>query len=401
MVNIKKRVITSCIAILLGIVSCSIYYISNDRYKDMKEQYYLPKIQHLEEIIENEKAWIMRNQGESGEIYLNYSQDSKKARDVNPYFACFACMGLLEGDTTEENRSSVASYLNWNIQKIVEEDGVVSNYTMHDNTLVIASKPDSVDSYLAVFLTLFSKYIDTGGTFESLSNWQSALDIAFHKLKELTTDGLTVVSPEYRVVYLMDNVEVYQSYASIISILSSKHPLMEQWEEHTSWLTYFRECRKEAQASILKSLWNKKESRYEIGLDNAGKPLKFHSMDIFYPDGISQVYPIAFEFNPKEEINSKQLYDTFCTNFSWEDMSITDAKFAWPVLAYISASVGDIERTEQYISTYETKYDVERNYPLHTGDSGWMIRACQKICNYYIEEQKSNLLYDYIQRLLS
>lgn len=63
-------------------------------YRRDKKEMYEEKAAAIEQVMAREKEWIHESTGENGELYLNTTNGAK---DVNPYFACQAAIGLLTG----------------------------------------------------------------------------------------------------------------------------------------------------------------------------------------------------------------------------------------------------------------------------------------------------------------
>lgn len=356
-----------------------------------RKSYYAGKIEEAAGILEEEKAWIRRNQGEYGEIYLNTSDDWEHRGTVNPYFACQAAMGLLTGKVTERDLDSVAAYLSWHADRLIESGGIVCDYKYIDGKLEPTGTYDSVDSYLAVFLTLFASYAEQGGDLSALANCREAVEICADQLRALTTEGLTSVSEDNGVAYVMDNAEVYEAYSRMAGLMASDRTLFAKWDREKELKRFFAQAAEDSRLAIGKYLWNSQEGRYEIGLNGKHGPLKYTGWQKFYPDAAAQIYPVSSGLFPPGDAGER-LYRELCEHYDWEYLYIPEEDYDWPVLSYIAVSMGDIPRAETYLKKFYLKYSVDRGYPLHTADSGWTARTCDALISRYEEQKKEGFI---------
>ena len=347
------------------------------------------KTETVQKIMDREKEWIRENQGAGGEIYMNLSGG---AGDVNPYFACQAAMGLLAGQPSAEDLSCAAEYLSWHAEKLAECEGVVTNYRNDGNGLEPTGEFDSVDSYIAVYLTLLSEYEEKGGRLSEAGDWQEALAVCAEKLEELNPGGLTQVSEKNQVSYLMDNAEVWEGCHRIRLLLESEDVEVAGWAGAAETGRRYGLLEEGIWQSVSGKLWNAEEQRFEIGLDGRGRPLDFTGWQEFYPDAIAQVYPSACGMILSRK-RTVELYEKLCSRYEWESLGL-GGTFDWPVLACIAVELGDEERAESFVKAYEAAYGENREYPLHTADAGWTARACEALKDSYEETAGRGILAD-------
>lgn len=368
-------------------------------YRERKRDCYTEKIEEMRSLMEEEKAWILLNQGKDGEIYMNFPNQDGGDGAVNPYFACQAAMGLLTGEVTQKELAAVASYLSWHAKQVIAWEGEVPDYKRVEGKLWPTGTYDSVDSYAAVFLTLLSRYEEKGGALSSVDGCYEAVTICLEKLKSLTEDGLTRVSPGKDVFYLMDNAEVYEAYERTAALMASGDPLLESWEERESLKRSCVLAANACRAAVYDRLWNAVEGRYEIGTDGKGRPMNYDGWDVFYPDAVVQIYPAAFGLFPREKGAAVKLYQEFCGIYDWEHLLLVKEKFDWPVLSYAAVFLGDMERAETYLHEYRLKYGTDRAYPLHTADSAWAARTCEALIACYEKQRDTGLLEEMLKRV--
>lgn len=379
-----------CILILIAVLGGGLLGGVVMLYRNQKELYQ-EKLENVQELAQTEKRWIAENQGSEGQIYLNYTSDG--AGDVNPYFACFAAQGLLSGTATEEELKKAAAYINWHRAHFLAEEGELSNYRLQDGSLLTLEEKDSVDSYVAVFLSLLCRFGEAGGDLEEVDPDGEALIAGLGKLEELCEEGLTRVSSDNGIRYLMDNVEVLGALTEIKHYLDAEP---EGWiadDRRQECIKMLERMTKEEQDSMEALLWNEQESRYEIGLDDAGRILKFESWEKLYPDAVAQIYGVAFLEDMAENKRVQNLYRLFCGEYDWECMKLSEEEpFGWAVLSYIAVEMGDTSRAETYLNEYENRTNTGREYPLHTAEAGWVARTCAGLEVKYEKALRRNIL---------
>lgn len=385
--EIKKRR-SKAVLLFLCFVFIVAYMAKDTSYRRDKKEMYEEKAAAIEQVMAREKEWIHANTGENGELYLNTTNGAK---DVNPYFACQAAIGLLAGSPKEADFHVTAAYLNWHSRQLIEHEGIVSNYYTENGELLPSGEYDSVDSYIALYLTLLHTYVKEGGSLDSLTDWQEAVAICAGELEELAADGLTQVSERNAVSYLMDNVEVWEACKGMAEFLTLEDSYIKDWEGAAELCAFFTEQEQQIAEAVRSRFWNENEKRYEVGLDGSGRVLKFQGWEEFYPSAVAQIYPLAVGIGSEKD---RVLYETLCETFSWEYLDIAGAAFEWPVVAYVGAVCGDEDRPEIYIMEYAEKYWQNRKYPLHTASSGWVLRACEQMLELYEERADGGLLKD-------
>lgn len=346
-----------------------------------KKQEYREKAERFEKIAQNEKEWIRKNQGSRGEIYLN-SLDKDGAKDVNPYFACQAAMGLLSGTVTQEDMDCVKDYLIWHTGELISSDGIVSNYRVKDGKLKPTGSYDSVDAYLAAYLSLLAEYAEQGGEPEEILGCTEAVKKSCEVLQELTEDGLTRVKPENGVKYTMDNMEVYEACSRMAAFFDGEHS--KGWENRDAYGEWFSSAAKMYGAAIREKLWNPEKARYEIGLWEDGTVIGFQEGRV-YPEAVVQIYGVVCRLDIPKKREQKELYENLCESFAWEEMTLEDT-FDWSLTAYAAAMQGDWKRAGQYMLGFEEKYKAQREYPFHTAKSGWGARTAGRLAEFWREK---------------
>lgn len=359
-------------------------------YSKKQRELYQAKLTYVRNVQEKEKEWIRQNQGDQGQIYLNYTDNG--AGDVNPYFACTAAQGLLTGDVSAEDMGRVEKYLSWHRERYLAEEGKISNYRQTEGVLLSEGEKDSVDSYTAVFLSLLCKYGEKGGAVELTDPGGEALLLGLHTLETLWNNGLTAVSQENYVRYLMDNIEVQAALTDVRDYLKKSGGGWIAEDMKQDCIDRIETMIAENRNSIEELLWNTEAERYEIGLGDSDRVLKFEDWKVLYPDAAVQIYGAAFSQDAAESKRTKKLYEMFCSVHEWETMDLTDdEKFGWAVFSFAAAAIGDEKRAETYLKTYENKIVSGRKYPLHTAEAGWISKTCEELERRYIRAIDRNI----------
>lgn len=353
-------------------------------YREEKAKRYLPEIERVRAMAETEKEWIRTRQGSDGRLFMS------GGGTTNPYFAALAAQGLLSGHVSEPDLDAAGRYIDWHCQKFAEWNGEIPDFSLEGN-VESAEKPDSVDAYVAVFLSLLCRKAEITG---SISEEESrVLSQGMRKLDELTAGGLTSVREGDSRFYLMDNIEVLACYQDIQSLGER--------------LDGFDEISKEAQnraeeteTAIREKMWNPEAFRYEVGIQDNGNVMDAAESERFYPEGVVQVYGTIFGKYLTGRPDAEKLYERFCNTFSWETMEVDGVSFYWSELAMAAVELGDLERAEIYLDVYEKCMEDGRNYPLHIGTAGWMAKTCARMEEIYTERMKSSLLQDMGDRIV-
>ena len=123
-------------ALVFSVVLSAVYSYADMRYRRLNQEKYTPKLQWIDTVMAREKQWILENQGDDGEIYMN----GRNPGDINPYFACHAALGLLEstGDraVSDAELRSVRRYLNWHAAQLLTSGGQRGTHRKEGTTFV-------------------------------------------------------------------------------------------------------------------------------------------------------------------------------------------------------------------------------------------------------------------------
>lgn len=128
---------------------------------------------------------------------------------VAPYFADHAALALLAGhaaSASPEDVGRVGKWLAWRVTN-QEEGGFWFDHTGTNAGYKSNKKVDAHDSSAALFLVVLDRYRQAGGKVtEALRDAAKRSHECIRALAD--RDGLTFAKPDYKVKYLMDNIEV-------------------------------------------------------------------------------------------------------------------------------------------------------------------------------------------------
>ena len=330
-------------------------------------------------IFETETAYLASMQLPNGALPMTYAKNGELT--VNPYFADFAALALL--DKAEEYADIVVGYMDWHFAHLntAEEDfngldGTIYDYkvTMKDGEIVkeVISTPenadsyDTTDSYAATFLTVVYKYYcKTGDAKYLLNHFQDIIRIA--NVMFLTEqNGLTYAKPNHRVKYLMDNCEVYEGAMAASKIFEAIRQ-----ESEIGIVSYFAEeyesLALEVRDNINTKLWNYVGGYYLPGITAYVKiPTKIFSWKTYYPQATSQLFPIICGVIDPATDRAKNLYEKFCENYHWEAFDYPDV-FYWGANVQAAAVMNDLDSVTEYMENYLPLTE-KHSWPLYNMD---------------------------------
>ena len=203
---------------------------------------------------------------------------------IAPYFAHFAALALLAGHAGAPNPDDLARvgrWLEWCVRHQAP-DGYWNDYEGTSAAYRDTAKVDAWDSSAALFLLVAERYRRAGGRVTPALT--AAARGALACLERVSdTDGLTWAKPDYRVKFLMDNVEVCAGLRAASGLFTASGHAAEAQQAR---------ARAERLAGRLPLFWRPERQRFSHALlangsfaQDSGKP---------YPHGLAQLYGIAF-----------------------------------------------------------------------------------------------------------
>lgn len=318
-----------------------IYYIWAYLYTD--KMFYTNTCESFDFQGENETSdWMLSLQRDSGAFIMANGSDT-----INPYFANIGLYYFLE--QKPEHADKIKEYLEWYMSKI-NKDGTIYDYKIVNNKEISKNDYDSSDSYAATFLSLLKMYyLQTKDKQFLIDNISDIKMIAGAIDSTLQSNGLTYAKPDYKIMYLMDNVEVYRGYRDYAYILYVLND--------SSYNLYKKRYRNTAIA-INRNMYKNNEYIPAIG--------NIMDWSKFYPDAVANLYPYIYGLS-----DDKSLYTQFITHHSnWINGKADD--FPW-VVGYIAVLKSGEKNA--YMDNIEKKYIPRRNWPWNILEEGWYIKA--------------------------
>lgn len=340
-------------------------------------------------------AYIRSLQLQSGAIKDTESSISK----ITPYFANFACLGLLK-DPTDRNIAAVKKYMEWYISKLngntnphtekAEIEGSIYDYFGDSEST--NGTYDSVDSYAATFLMLA---VELAKISEEHKNWvkqyadklglithamEACIDTDYNKMPGIMSkddnDGLSVASHVYDVKYLMDNCEVNQGLKAAI------------WLQDNGLMS--------GKVGDLKALLNKNTSGIESELwrsttynwhDN-GSTSAISDWSVFYADATCQLYPGLFEVIDPAGERANRLYTDFNRYYpNWSTGEVYSGSYPWTLIVCAAAAINDAKRVNEYMEhIHMLNIKGEQKAYWYSMEAAFILLGIDKIRNTTVSE---------------
>lgn len=204
---------------------------------------------------------------------------------VAPYFADHVALALLAGHNYKKNADDLARvgrWIEWRLKR-QEKGGFWYDYAGTKAKYSSNNKVDAHDSSAALFMLLLGRYQRVGG--EITDEMIAAAKASLRCIENVTdADGLTWAKPDYKVKYLMDNIEVYAGLKAGEAFFSKAQDALAS-----------KDCGRRAAAigKLLPGYYSAKEkSRFAWALHPNGT---FDGgMEKLYPHGLAQLFGVAF-----------------------------------------------------------------------------------------------------------
>lgn len=329
-------------------------------------------------IFETETAFLASIQLDNGALPMTWAKNGNVT--VNPYFADFAALALL--DDAEKYAGNVVKYMDWHFDHLntAKEDfngldGTIYDYiiTMKDgrvhseaiSTPENADSYDTTDSYAATFLTVLYKYLCKTGDAEYIISNARDIERITNVMFATLQNGLTYAKGNHRVKYLMDNCEVYEGAIAATGLFDEL--VKSGRAEYTDMRDDCSELITTVKDSINSKLWNFTGGYYRPGITAyVSIPTKIFSWDIYYPQATSQLFPIICGVIEPDTPRAKSLYEKFCDTYHWEAFEYPD-DFYWGANVYAAAVMNDTESVAEYMTNYLPLTE-KHSWPLYNMD---------------------------------
>lgn len=297
----------------------------------------------LKTLADNELAWIASTQLSSGAIPVS-AQTAAGDATINPYFADYAAMALLE--RPELYAANVANYINWHFNHL-NEDGTIYDYTVTGGEESNSASYDSTDSYAATFLSLLNKYYQKTGETAIITDNKADIEKVVSALRSTLDNGLTYAKSDYLIKYTMDNCEVLLGLKDAASLYTNVIvPTDDSFAEKADELSA---CAKDLETAIEAQLWNA-DGYYEIGLNEAGNAAFKFDWSEQYPSAMAQLFPIFTGVIASDSERAEGLYADYISQYDITNISASSSYYS--ISARTAAVMGDKDTVRKYLSAY-------------------------------------------------
>jgi hypothetical protein len=328
----------------------------------------LKAMPRLTGLSEEQRKYLQSLQDETGAI----AQTPEQTHTV-PYFSNMAALAML---SYRDGRAAVRNYLEWYLQHINSKDrfglaGTIYDYVWTEAGWQPTNNYDSADSYAATFLSLVLAYSKASGDLSFARQHGDELTTVANVLLTLQDkDGLMWAKPRYYVKFLMDNAENYRGLLDAAELMQ----LLGRDQQANSYAL----AATKVAIGIEQRLWIPKRQAYAWAL--YGRWWARQPVDRWYPDTISQVYPIVFGLVPADGLRAKTLYAYLNQSYpNWVEGEFDD-RFPWTILALVAATMQDKQRAVAYLDNVNQQMFTsgqDPDYPWYAGESAFLVQAWQ------------------------
>lgn len=393
----QKLIIISVISMVLNG-----YFVHSEEQRSIFQE----KIDFYQSIVDSETEWIKSLQLSNGAFAFRVKEG--ELAWINPYFADYTAIALLQAGDGQEYVEEVKAYLDWHFDHLNDSetdkngiDGTIYEYKAEVKNGIVVSettkeKYDSVDSYAASFLDLLWNYYNYTDDVEYLMEHYDEIVRVINAINATLDDGLSITKPDYHVKYLMDNTEVYEGLGRAVSLYDKVFlPVLKKnankYKDAEKIYETLKKQRNELYEKIEEKMWNESEGYYAVGLGEDGKEICNFDWNNFYADATSQLFPIIHGVLDKNSTRAKYLYETFGNHYAWESFehyTNGDASFYWGRLPYTAAVMKDEDKVNTYMAYYIENVISEHKKPLYNADAAWVILASERMIDLYENKMK-------------
>lgn len=328
-----------------------------------------------------EADWIESLQLASGAIttFATPRDQSDAKLAVNPYFANFAALGLLEAGRL----GPVERWIRWYVEHMNRPDthgltGTVYDYTV-DPISAIESPTgdyDSVDSYASTFINLVLAYLRAGTgepataarTHAFVASLRDELtEVANVMIAIMDKDDLTWAKPGWMVKYVMDNSEVFSGFADAATLWTLV------WPDDTATQTTWVRMRERSRTAIVHGLSD--GDQFFVQLEQNGTRRRC-DWSRWYADVTANVYPALWAVIDPADDSAAHTWAELNRHFPhWPELRTGD-DFPWGIIGYAAIVMGDLPRARRFVTAVQAQI-ISTGRPPHRwygGEAGWYIR---------------------------
>jgi hypothetical protein len=346
-------------------------------------------------------AWLASTSQPTVTLQDHAIVDEANSSRINPYFANQGVMGFTKNSSYYANAENWMewywAHVSWprtftyNNQQI-NVYGAINDFNVGSGGAETAVPdpdsqgflhPDSTDAYAGTFLSLAYQLYQTGDpgaqayirgiVFPAPPN-SDRLDYVGEVVlatKQSGGNNLTWARPDYNIEYLMDNSEAYRGLSDLVALYNALG--------QSSKASFYSPHASQMLTGIQNSLWNSGANDYYWYTTDTGASGTV-SWGTWYPDSVSQVFPIALGVIAPTDSRAIAIWNTFQSNWrtKWTTLATGDS-YPWVIVAYAAALMGDTGDVNTFITNMEMTY-VSNNFVGSAGHSwsvneaGWFIR---------------------------
>lgn len=360
--NVNKKIIASIIVLIF--IAISSLTFSQDQYMSSKNE----QIQ-----------WICSLQTQNGAI-KDSNQPAKYdplVYKITPYYANIAAEALT---TSKESLPNVKKYINWYFAhlnwpdeaKMNDKDlyGTIYDYYIDEKGIESCSFDyDSADSYAATFLSLIRSYYEASNDLKLIEdNKERLASIGNIMVTLMDQDSLTYAKQDYLIKYLMDNCEVYKGLIDASFIFEK---VLKDYTLSAYFHTYAMELKKSINSLM------QYQNQYYVYKDL--KKYKEVDWSIWYPDSVSQLFPVLFDVISPESDNAKYLFNMFCEKWEWENLNGKN-DYPWILVGYISVKMEKSSLAKTFYNNINQKYLKNKKFEnWNSMEAAWYIHLCDSL----------------------
>ncbi len=360
--------------------------VEENQNEEKQEGMDAEKIAKYQAMSEAEAQWLWSQQMSNG-AFAFYNEKNGSVT-INPYFSEIVAISLINYDATEAAAEKIKKYMDWHFAHIntAEEDynglgGTIYDYNaVVENGIVVSETSkgsyDSTDSYSALFVKVLADYVKVYGDTEYIKTKKEQIDTIVNVMfATMAPNGYTYAKPDYKIIYLMDNTEVYSGLTAAKYLYQNVLEDAFMYEKINNALTHYNE-------NFNKDWWKGNHYAAVLNGDNSEYTGYAFSWDMFYPCATAQMYPLLYCLIAPESEYAKTVYNGICNAWDWQDMDYVEEGvdvFYWGAFAYLGGLMGDEDRFNSYMEKYTAIIDAGRPYPLYSAEAAMVLNGCQVI----------------------
>ena len=315
--------------------------------------------------------------------------DGADSTRIMPYFSNLGVMGFTEKPTYYPN---VKNWMEWYWNNVSWPDkfgiyGSINDFDVGSNGAETPvpdpdaqgnHHPDSTDSYAGTFLSLAYAYYNTGDSAARsyITSIQPPNSNRLDYVGEVVvhtkqSNGLTWARPDYNIEYLMDNCEAYRGLRDLANLYTA-YGL-------TTQASFYNTHADQMLNGIQTALWNSANNDYYWYTTDSGSSGSVN-WNVFYPDSVSQLFPIAFGVIQPTDQRAKDIWSTFQSHWQnqWTTLSTGD-QYPWVIIGYVAALMGDTTDANTFINNLQTtfvnnNFVGDANHFWSTNEAGYFVR---------------------------